>query len=123
MQYAKCTSGDDALCIVKDSATPMCCATVKLEEKSKTPTAAQTAQNNQNMKDMKWMPQEVGVEGSYCEIMTTMEGYRKLMRENENGFRTDESTGYMYTGMCSGAIAQASATAGALVAAVIASTY
>ena len=69
------------------------------------------------------MPTEKGKDGSACVLTSAVAEYVKAAEAATDKFWMDPATGFKFTVMCSGAIAQASATAGALVAAVIASTY
>ena len=122
MSYTKCTKGDDSSCTAIGGAAT-CCYSQTLVKKAENPTDIQKRSREALNKIDGW-PKNEGDSMDYCLLVSAATAYDKAAEAAgmDDGF-PNAATGETYKGMCSGAVAKASAAIAAFAAAAVASTY
>ena len=123
MSYKSCTNGDDTTCEQIGGAAT-CCYALTLVDKPEKPTTNQAAARKVYDKITGW-PKNDGDSFNYCLTVAQAQVNEKASEAagGDDGEWTDVSTGEKYKGMCSGAVAKASAAVAALAATMVAATY
>ena len=123
MSYTSCTNGDDTTCTAIGGA-PTCCYALTLVDKPEKPTSTQQ-QARKAFDNIKGWPKDEGETFNYCATLAQAQVNDKAAEAagGDDGEWTDVSTGEKYRGLCSGAVAKASAAIAALAASVVAATY
>ena len=122
MSYTACTKGDDSSCTAIGGAAT-CCYSQTLVKKAENPTNAQK-NARKGLDNIKGWPKNEGDSMDYCLLVSAAAAYDAAAEAAgmDDGF-PNAATGETYKGMCSGAVAKASAAVAAFAAAAVASTY